>query len=139
MSAEQIDRILHAFNGPPDRYRRDEVEEAVALREEITPRLLAILDEFATEPEKHTLPHLYAVSLLAHFKEPKAHQPIIRAFNLPLRVEYAQAWLRPPPTCGPRRSCQRSRRPTTTVLPARSPLGGTTSRSPSAQPALVLA
>lgn len=92
MITEAIDRILQAFDGPTDKYRRAEVEEAVALRDEITPRLLGVLDELAAAPEnfndEHTLLHMYAVALLAHFKEPRAHLPIIRAFNLPPKVEY---------------------------------------------------
>lgn len=92
MSSEQIAKILEAFNGPTDKYRRAEVDEAVALQEQITPWLLAVLDELVANPEKfddeHTLLHMYAVSLLAHFKEPKAHLPIIRAFNLSPKIEY---------------------------------------------------
>ena len=41
MNTESIDRIIQAFDSSPDNYRRTEVEEALALREEITPRLLA--------------------------------------------------------------------------------------------------
>lgn len=93
MSTERIDAILQAFNSPHNKYCRAEVEEALELREEITPRLLAVLDELVANPEKfngeHRLLHWYAGSLLAHFKEPRAHLPIARAFNLPPKIEHA--------------------------------------------------
>jgi hypothetical protein len=93
MSTERIDAILQAFNASPNKYCRAEVEEALELREEIAPRLLAVLDELVANPEKfngeNRLLHWYAVSLLAHFKEPRAHLPITRAFNLPPKIEHA--------------------------------------------------
>jgi len=92
VSTENIDRILQAFDSTTEQYRRAEVEEALALREEITPRLLGVLDELAAAPEKfsdeHSLLHMYAVALLAYFKEPRAHLPIIKAFSLPPETEY---------------------------------------------------
>jgi hypothetical protein len=92
MSTERIDAILQAFDSTPAKYQRAEVEEALALREEIAPRLLAVLDELVADPEKfngeHALLHMYAVALLAHFKEPRAHLPVIRAFNLSPEIEY---------------------------------------------------
>lgn len=85
MSIDTIDRILQAFDRRPLRYCRAEVDEAVTLRDEITPRLLAVLEDIATSPEDYdpnSLAHDYAVALLAHFREPKAHLPIIRAFSI---------------------------------------------------------
>ena len=91
MNTERIDRILQAFDGPTDKYCRAEVDEAVTLREEITPRLLGVLDELVAAPEEHcerdSLLHAYAAALLAHFEEPTAHLPIIRAFSLPEETE----------------------------------------------------
>lgn len=85
-NAERIDRILQAFDDPAERYCRAELDEALTLREEITPRLLSVLDELAADPEAFAagpgLLHAYAVALLAHFEEPRAHLPIIRAFSL---------------------------------------------------------
>ncbi len=90
MSADNIDRIILAFDSSPKTYRRAEVEEALQLREEITPRLLGVLEELAVSPEKYVgesrLLHTYAVALLSHFREPRAHLPIIRAFTLDMKV-----------------------------------------------------
>ncbi|MBI3184853.1 MAG: DUF1186 domain-containing protein [Myxococcales bacterium] len=86
VSAEQIDRIIQAFDSSPKTYRRAEMEEAVRLRDDIIPRLLEILEELAVSPEKYVdgnrLLHTYAVTLLSHFREPRAHLSIIRAFTL---------------------------------------------------------
>ena len=63
------------------------MEEAVELREEITPHLIRILEGLTADPERYAEEahdaNIYAVALLAHFREPAAHLPIIRAFSLP--------------------------------------------------------
>jgi hypothetical protein len=52
--------------------------------EEIIPHLLAILEDVARDPVSYAegdhFANVYAASLLAHFREPAAHLPIIRAF-----------------------------------------------------------
>ncbi len=79
--------LVAAFDAIPGKYLRDEMEEAVSLQEEITPLLIDILEKIAADPEHyidegHTA-EIYAVALLAHFRETKAHIPIIRAFSVP--------------------------------------------------------
>ncbi|MFZ4857422.1 MAG: DUF1186 domain-containing protein [Desulfuromonadaceae bacterium] len=83
----RTNELIAAFDAVPEKYLREEVEEAVSLREEITPLLIAILDEIVVDPvryieEGHSA-EIYAVALLAHFRETKAHLPIIRAFSIP--------------------------------------------------------
>ena len=83
----RTNELIAAFDAVPEKYLREEMEEAVSLQEEITPLLLAILDEIVVDPvryieEGHTA-EIYAVALLAHFRETKAHIPIIRAFSIP--------------------------------------------------------
>lgn len=87
MSTTRVEELIKEFDWVDDVYKRQEVEEALTLREEITPRLIRILDEVAADPlryarEEHNA-HVYAVALLAHFQEPAALLPIIRAFCLP--------------------------------------------------------
>jgi hypothetical protein len=76
--------IFDVFIG---RYRRAEVEEALTLKEEITPLLIEILDRIVTDPARYAAEEhhaeAYAVALLAHFREKRAHLPIIRAFRIP--------------------------------------------------------
>ncbi|MHB8810900.1 MAG: DUF1186 domain-containing protein [Desulfobulbaceae bacterium] len=95
MSATRIDELIRAFDLPDDAYKREEVEEALTLREEITPRLLRILEEVADDPMGWTLEernvHAYAAILLAHLREPAAHLPVIRAFSIP-REQQEEIW-----------------------------------------------
>ena len=83
----RVEELIEEFDWDDDVYKRQEVEEALTLREEITPHLIRILEEIATDPlryaqEEHNA-HIYAVALLAHFQEPAALLPIIRAFSIP--------------------------------------------------------
>ena len=68
---------------------------AVAQREAITPHLIALLDDLADNPLRYTLEgrngHVYAVSLLSHFRETAAHRAIIRAFTVP-REQLEELW-----------------------------------------------
>ena len=86
MSEARIRELIEAFDHFDGKYKRAEVEEAVTLREEITPHLIRILEEVAADPRKYAdeehYANTYAVALLAHFREPAAHLPIIRAFSI---------------------------------------------------------
>lgn len=79
--------ILYSFDQLGDTYLRDEVEEALQHREELTPALLKIIESVGENPMLYALEqrnaHIYAASLLAHFQEPGAHQAFIRAFSIP--------------------------------------------------------
>ena len=86
--ALDIDAILHAFEHTGGRYRRAEVDAAVLLREEITPHLLAILERVLAAPQEHADndtydAHFYAVSLLGHFEERRAHRLLVDLISLP--------------------------------------------------------
>ena len=83
----RTNELKAAFDAVPKKYLREEMEEAVSLREELTPLLISILEEIAADPvryieEGHSA-EIYAVALLAHYRETKAHLPIIRAFSIP--------------------------------------------------------
>ncbi|MDQ1257699.1 MAG: hypothetical protein QG656_2305 [Candidatus Hydrogenedentes bacterium] len=64
------------------------IDSLVARRDEIVPDLLRILEEdadridYINEHEDY-IGHLFAMFLLAHFREPRAHQPLIRFFSVP--------------------------------------------------------
>jgi hypothetical protein len=77
----ELIKALDVFDGS---YKRDEVDAAITRKEEITPHLLAILEDVVRDPagyaEEEHFANIYAAILLAHFKEPAAHLPIIRAF-----------------------------------------------------------
>lgn len=87
--------LIEAFDFSDGKYKRDEVEEAIALKEEITPHLLQVLEDVVKDPvayanEDH-FANIYAAILLAHFQEPAAHLPIIRAFCIP-KEEREDLW-----------------------------------------------
>lgn len=82
--AEELVASFDIFTGT---YKREEMEEALTLQEEITPLLLNIFEEIIADPEVYAdeahHAETYAVALLAHFRETRAHLPIIRAFSIP--------------------------------------------------------
>jgi hypothetical protein len=87
MSSSDIQTLLAAFDRLSDTYMREEVEAALTCQDVITPHLLAIIENVATNPLVYSLEghngHVYAATLLSHFQEPAAHLPLIRAFSIP--------------------------------------------------------
>lgn len=85
MNLEEILDCLSVYDG---NYKRECVDAAVQHQEEITPRLLSLLDDVLAQPEAYAERedyhgHFYAVVLLAYFQETRAHQRIIDLFSLP--------------------------------------------------------
>lgn len=87
MSPADISTLLAKFDELSDTYLREEVEQALEMREELTPHLLKILKEMADNPLVWTIgmrnAHVYAALLLSHFGEPTAHTLFLRAFTIP--------------------------------------------------------
>ncbi|MGH9663477.1 MAG: DUF1186 domain-containing protein, partial [Bryobacteraceae bacterium] len=80
--------ILHQFERATGGFARAAVEEAVAHREEITPELLRVLEETVDRAaefgaEGNYMSHLYAMFLLAQFREARAHPLVVRFASLP--------------------------------------------------------
>ena len=83
-----IEDILESFMIYDGEYKRDQIEAAVNLKKEITPYLIEILENVLAAPEKYAknedlYDHIYAVMLLGHFKEVKAHKVIVDLFSIP--------------------------------------------------------
>lgn len=90
LSINEIIASLEVFDG---KYKREEVDAAIAYKSEIVPRLLAILENVFANPEKFTEDesysgHTYALMLLGHLRESKAHQIIIGLCGLPADLPY---------------------------------------------------
>lgn len=87
MSEIRVHELIRAFDDFDESYKRAELDEAITLREEITPHLIGILEELAADPVRYAVEdhyaNVYAAALLAYFQEPAAHLPIIRAFCIP--------------------------------------------------------
>ena len=84
----QVHEILDAFKIFDGIYKREQVEVAIQLKDEITPSLIMILEDLISNPntyvENHDLyDHIYAVMLLGHFRKLSAHKLIIDIFSLP--------------------------------------------------------
>ncbi len=86
--SEEIARILSALERYDGTYPREALDAALAHRKEITPYLIAILERLRDDPDKYLddpgyMAHTYALELLAHFQERRAHQVIVDLFSLP--------------------------------------------------------
>src|ERR1022692_4866571 len=80
--------ILQQFETSTGTFARAAVEAAAGRREEITPSLLRILEDTVDraaqlEGEGHYIAHLYAMYLLAQFRETRAYPLVVRLASLP--------------------------------------------------------
>ena len=81
-----ITEILEAFRLFDGIYKREQVDVAIELKEEITPFLIEILENVSTNPDEYIdnderYDHIYSLMLLGHFRESKAHKVIIEYFS----------------------------------------------------------
>lgn len=89
----EIARILSALERHEGTYPREALDAALAHRKEITPYLIAVLEEVRDDPVKYAddpdyVAHLYALELLAHFQERRAHEVIVELCSLPNDLPY---------------------------------------------------
>lgn len=83
-----ITEILESFKIFDGVYKREQIDAAINLKDEITPHLIKVLENVLANPEKYAenedlYDQIYAVMLLGHFKEVKAHKVIVDLFSLP--------------------------------------------------------
>ncbi len=86
----EVAEIVAQLERLKENFEREAVEAAIARREEVTPELLRILEEIA-DPEGASrrvaegdyMGHLYALYLLAQFRETRAHPLILKIGQLP--------------------------------------------------------
>ncbi|MGI8785002.1 MAG: DUF1186 domain-containing protein [Acidobacteriota bacterium] len=91
METAQILREIERASG---KFARAAVEAAVARQEEIVPELLRILDDTVNraediDAEGDYMAHLYAMFLLAQFREPRAFPLLVRFSSLPGDLLYS--------------------------------------------------
>ena len=84
----EISEILHQFERSTGKFARAAVEAAVARREEIAPELLRILEDTVDRAKELAadgdyMAHLYAMFLLAQFRETRAYPLVVRLASLP--------------------------------------------------------
>jgi len=93
MTDPRIAEILKAFEVFDGVYKRTQVDAALALQEEITPHLIGVLEQVLSDPASYAdnqdyYAHIYALILLGHFKEQRAHRTIVELFSLPPDVPH---------------------------------------------------
>lgn len=85
MNIEEILAGLEIYDG---KYKRKEINAAIEHKEEIIPHLIALLEKVRDAPQKYAENpnyhgHVYALMLLGHWQEAKAHQAIVDLVSLP--------------------------------------------------------
>ena len=93
MTDTRITEILKDFEVFDGIYKREQVDAAVELREEITPHLIGVLEQVLRDPGIYVenpdrFAHNYALILLGHFREQRAHKVIVELFSLPTDLPY---------------------------------------------------
>lgn len=88
-----ITEILESFKIFDGNYKREQVDAAIELREEITPHLIEILENVLANHDAYIendelYDHIYSLMLLGHFRESKAHDVIIDLFSLPDEIPH---------------------------------------------------
>jgi hypothetical protein len=83
-----IQKLVDSFRIFDGVYKRDEIEEALTKKEEIIPCLIEVLEDVCSAPEEYAeredhFGHIYALMLLGHFKESRAHEVIVKLLSLP--------------------------------------------------------
>ena len=84
----KVSELLSALEILDGTYKRDQVNAALELREEITPHFIDALEIILADPvmyidDEQYFAHVYAVILLGYFRESRAHRTIIDLFSLP--------------------------------------------------------
>ena len=83
-----LQQTLTALASTDGHYQREAISEAILRREEITPALLSILEGVIRDPEPYLqdyrrFDHIYAMYLLAQFKETGAYRLLLEIFSTP--------------------------------------------------------
>jgi Protein of unknown function (DUF1186) len=82
-----VEEILQQLATNTGTFPREAVAQAIAQREAITPELLRVLAEAQHNiddlQESDSMAHIYAMYLLAQFREPRAYPLIVEFFSIP--------------------------------------------------------
>jgi len=82
-----VQEMLQQFATNTGTFPREAVAQAIAQREATTPELLRVLAEaqhtIEDLSESDSMAHIYAMYLLAQFREPRAYPRIVEFFSIP--------------------------------------------------------
>lgn len=92
----ELGHILEELAYDPGSLPREAIEAAIAKREQITPYLLAVLEDAVKRIDEviaddNYQGHLYALYLLAQFREEQAYPLIIQLFSFPGEIPHSIA------------------------------------------------
>jgi hypothetical protein len=83
----ELKQILSYLERNEGYFPRAAVQEAIDHRDEIIPALLEVLEDVARDPKPYAEPgrfiHIYAMYLLAQFRETRAYPLLVRIFSTP--------------------------------------------------------
>src|SRR5438552_2647462 len=84
----EVQEILSHLERNEGHFARSAVREAVAHRDQIIPPLLEVLESAARDPQSFArdpngMIHLYAMYLLAQFRETRAYPLLVQMFSAP--------------------------------------------------------
>lgn len=86
----EIEEIIEQFEWFEGKFEREAVEAAIARKDEVIPELLLVLEEIADpelaaglDADGEYMAHLYAMYLLAQFRETRAYPLMVRIAMLP--------------------------------------------------------
>ncbi len=90
---EKISEILDGLMIFDGIYKRELIDSAIELKDEISPYMIKILESVLSNPGKYIenkklIDHVYSIMLLGHFRESKAHKVIVDLFSLPDDMSY---------------------------------------------------
>lgn len=88
-----IAEILVAFRNNDGIYKREHVDAAIRLKDEITPYLIGILEKLISDPiprirNENRFDHIYAAILLGHFEAHQAYETIVDVLSIPGDIPY---------------------------------------------------
>lgn len=88
---EKIIEVLDGFKYFKGVYEQEMVDAAIELKDDITPHLIAVLENLISNPNNYIedpdlFDHNYAVMLLGHFGDARAHKALVDVFSLPGRL-----------------------------------------------------
>ena len=83
-----VPEILNALEPYTGRFPMEAMRAAIEQREAITPELLRVVEAAAENPEQHArrenhMLHLFALYLLAQFREKRAYPSVVKMFSAP--------------------------------------------------------
>src|SRR5262245_5961897 len=85
-----VEEILKALSHKDNIFPREALEQATAQKVDITPQLLKILERVADDPDgaldQEDSAYLYALYLLAQFRETRAYPLVVRVASLPPEI-----------------------------------------------------